>query len=314
MQYDIKVEAMDVKLLEAFRKVVECRSVTEAANILGVTQPAVSAQLSRLEELVGFALFDRQRGRLRTTKQGQSFYDEVAKALGSIEHLEQSAINIKSGSLGRLTIVSHPSAAISLLPDLVTEFRNQRPSVFIRLITRNSDVVRDLFPSAVHDIGIAELPIDGNGIKLAQYNLRCVAVLPKNHALAEQDVITPQDLSGVPFFAASKERSLHHELAKAFATAGADWNVIGDAEVFSSICAIVAGGSAVSVLDPWTVHNFRDRVAIRPFEPSIPYEIGIFHSADHEPSLLAKEFMSLLQDRLRIEDGSKKRWKQKQRN
>ena len=128
---------MDIRLLEAFRKVVESRSVTEAANILGVTQPAVSAQLSRLEELVGFPLFSRQGGRLRTTKQGQSFYDEVAKALGSIEHLEQSAINIKSGSLGRLTIVSHPSAALSLLPDLVTEFQNRRPSVFIRLMTRN---------------------------------------------------------------------------------------------------------------------------------------------------------------------------------
>jgi len=45
---------MDIKLLEAFRKVVETRSVTEAANILGVTQPAVSAQLSRLEGVVGF--------------------------------------------------------------------------------------------------------------------------------------------------------------------------------------------------------------------------------------------------------------------
>ncbi len=304
---------MDIKLLEAFRKVVETRSVTEAANILGVTQPAVSAQLSRLEGVVGFSLFDRQGGRLRTSKQGQSFYDEVAKALGSIEHLEQSAKNIKSGMLGRLTIVSHPSAAISFLPNLVTEFQNSRPSVYIRLITRNSDAVRDLFPSAVHDIGIAELPIDGNGIKLAQYKLRCVAVVPKNHALAALEVITPTDLSGLPFFAASKERSLHHELARVFAAAGADWNVIGDAEVFSSICAIVAGGSAVSVLDPWTVHHFRDSVAIRPFEPNIPYEIGIFHSADHEPSLLAKEFMSLLQDRLRIEDGSKKRWKQTQR-
>jgi DNA-binding transcriptional LysR family regulator len=126
---------MDIKLLEAFRKVVETRSVTEAANILGVTQPAVSAQLSRLEAVVGFSLFDRQGGRLRTSKQGQSFYDEVAKALGSIEHLEQSAKNIKSGMLGQLTIVSHPSAAISFLPDLVTEFQNSRPSVYIRLIT-----------------------------------------------------------------------------------------------------------------------------------------------------------------------------------
>ena len=58
---------MDVRLLEAFRAVVDHRSVTAAAGAMGVTQPAVSTQIARLEEMVGFALFERSGGRLKPT-------------------------------------------------------------------------------------------------------------------------------------------------------------------------------------------------------------------------------------------------------
>ena len=50
---------MDVKLLEAFRAVVDTRSVTAAAQAMGITQPAVSSQIAKLEESVGFSLFER---------------------------------------------------------------------------------------------------------------------------------------------------------------------------------------------------------------------------------------------------------------
>jgi len=53
--------AMDIRLLEAFRAVIETGSVTHAAAALGVTQPAVSAQIARLEGVLGFSLFERFR-------------------------------------------------------------------------------------------------------------------------------------------------------------------------------------------------------------------------------------------------------------
>src|SRR6185437_7231050 len=61
---------MDVKLLEAFRAVVDSRSVTAAAQALGITQPAVSGQIAKLEESVGFPLFERAGGRLRRRTAG----------------------------------------------------------------------------------------------------------------------------------------------------------------------------------------------------------------------------------------------------
>jgi len=290
---------LDFKLLEAFKAVIEARSVTQAAAMLGVTQPAVSAQLARLEDIIGFRLFDRQGGRLKPTNEGLSFYEAVEKALGNITHLEQVAENIRKGNLGRLVIASHPSAGISLLPKLIAEFVQAHAGVSVRLVTRNSDDVRSLFPSQLYDIGIAELPIDYQGIETTKYRLCCVAALPKGHALAAHKIITPRLLSGVPFFAVSRERPSHHAIVKAFAEAGAEFNMVGEAELFASISGVVVAGGAVSVIDPWTAESFGPAIVVRPFEPVIDYEIGAFHSADRRPSMIAAEFLKRLDRRLR---------------
>jgi DNA-binding transcriptional LysR family regulator len=290
---------MDIKLLETFKAVIETRSVTQTALMLGVTQPAVSAQIGRLEGMIGFRLFDRSGGRLKPTNEGLTFYEDVAKALGNISYLNQAVENIRKGKLGRLVIASNPSAGISLLPNLIAEFLKDHSGVAVRLITRNSEVVRSLFPSQIYDVGLAELPIDYQGIKTVKYRLPCVAVLPKGHALAAHEVITPKLLSGLPFFAISRERASHHLIAKAFADAGAEFNQVGEAELFASICAVVVAGSAVSVIDPWTADSFGPGVVIRPFEPVVSYEIGVFHSADRNPSMIAADFLALVERRLR---------------
>jgi DNA-binding transcriptional LysR family regulator len=290
---------MDFKLLETFKVVIETRSATQAAAMLGVTQPAISAQLGRLEDMLGLTLFDRTGGRLKPTTEGLSFYAEVAKALDNISHLEQAAENIRKGSLGRLVIASHPSAGISLLPGLISAFLKSHAGVSVRLITRNSEIVRSLFPSQLYDIGLTELPIDYRDIKAVKYRLPCVAVLPRGHALEAQKVITPAMLSGFPFFAISRERSSHHAIARAFTDAGAVFNLVGEAELFASICAVVAADGVVSVIDPWTADSFGLGVVVRPFVPIVSYEIAVFHSADRRPSTIASDFLALIDQRLR---------------
>jgi DNA-binding transcriptional LysR family regulator len=198
-----------------------------------------------------------------------------------------------------LVVASHPSAGISLLPKLVADFAKVHLGVSVRLLTRNSDVVRGLFPSQLYDIGIAELPIDYQGIEITKYRLRCVAALPKGHPLAARKIITPKMLSGLPFFAVSRERPSHHMVAKAFADADAKFNMVGEAELFATISAVVVAGAAVSVIDPWTAESFGSNIVVRPFEPLIPYDIGVFHSAGRPPSMVAAEFLRLIDRRLR---------------
>jgi DNA-binding transcriptional LysR family regulator len=290
---------MDVRLLEAFRAVVDHRSVTAAAGAMGVTQPAVSTQIARLEETIGFALFERSGGRLKPTPEGLLFYAEATRVLGEVDRLETAAAQIREGEAGRLTIASHPWAAISLLPRLVADFVAARPGVSVRLISRHSDVVSQLLPNESFDIGIAELPIDETAVKVARFQMRCVVVLPPRHPLAARKLLTPELLSGQPMVAPARSLQLPPKLIAAFASAGAQLNTVVEAEFIASLCGLVAAGTGWALVDPLSADGFGNLgLVAQPFEPAILYEIGVFHRRDREPSMLAAAFLEMLEGKL----------------
>lgn len=288
---------MDLRLLETFCAVVDHKSATGAAATLGLTQPAVSTQIARLEEEVGFALFDRNGGRLKSTSEGLLFYAEAKKALSGFDRLAQAAEQIRGGSAGRLVLASHPSAAIALLPDLVARFVRSRPGVHVRMVTRASDVVSRLLPDESFDIAIAEPPIDEVAFRVSRFRLRCVAVVPKAHPLARRKLLTPSDLDGVPMVATWRATLAYQRLKTAFADAGATLDICAETEFFASACGIVAGGGGITLVDPLSAQTFVDpNVVVREFAPAIPYEICVFHGA--EPSLLARAFVEDVRVRL----------------
>lgn len=290
---------MDVKLLEAFRTVVDHRSVTGAAVAMGISQPAVSTQISRLEQLVGFALFERSGGRLKPTSEGMLFYAEASRALGGFDRLAAATQQIRQGQAGRLVIASHPSAAISLLPELVADFLAARPGVMVRMVSRHSDVVSQLLPAESFDIGIAELPIDDQAVRLIRFQMRCVAILPRDHPLATRKALTPKLLSGHPMVAPGRSALTSARLHAAFSEASARMNIVAEAEFFASVCGLVAGGAGWSIVDPLSARSFAHLgLVVRPFEPAIHYEIGAFHRRDREPSVLAATFLELIAAKL----------------
>lgn len=295
---------MDVRLLEAFRAVVDQRSVTSAAASMGLTQPAVSAQIARLEQELGFALFDRRNGRLRPTPEGMLFYAEASKALTSIDRLTQAAENIRTAQVGRLVIASHPSAAISLLPSLVSAFLAERPGVLVRLLSRNSEVIGRLLPSESYDIGIAELPIDETTVRLMRFRMRCVAILPADHALRARKSLSPALLAGHPAVALARTLQTSVRLMHAFADVGAEWNPVAEAEYFASVCGLVATGAGWSIVDPLSAQTFRHLgLVVREFEPAIYYDIGAFYAREREPSILAQSFLSALAEKLKADNS-----------
>src|SRR5262245_20276854 len=236
---------MDIRLLEAFRAVVDHRTVTGATASLGLTQPAVSAQIARLEQELGFALFERGNGRLKLTPE-DLFYAEASKALTGIERLTQAVQQIRTAQVGRLVIASYPSAAISLLPPLISAFLADRPDVLVRLVSRNSDVISRLLPSESYDVGVAELPLDESAVRLTRFRLRCVAILPAGHALEARKRVTPALLAPHPVVALAPSLQTAVRLKTVFAEAGADFSPIAEAEYFATLCGLVASGAGWS--------------------------------------------------------------------
>ncbi len=286
---------MDVKLLEAFRVVMENQSVTGAARILGVTQPAVSAQIARLETQIGFELFERTGGRLKATEQGRRFYGEVCTVLESLDALGKTAVNIRSGETETLRVASHPGSSTSLMPSVVARLLDQQPNARLSLINRTSEEVARIFEAGGADIGIAEWPIHIQGVELRRYEIPCVAILPAADPLAEHAVLTPAQFSGRPFVAMSETRLIGHRIRGLFGDCGAQYAPIADSEYFSTICGLVAAGCGVSIVDRVSAMSLKAMgLAVRRFEPALKYEIGVFRRAI--PTPLSDRLLNLIDE------------------
>lgn len=205
-----------------------------------------------------------------------------------------------AGQAGRLVIASHPSAAISLLPNLVAEFLSQRPGVSVRLLARHSESVSQLLPNESVDIGIAKLPFDESTMTLVKYQVRCVAILPPRHALASHRLLTPKLLGPHPMVMPARSHQVPNRIRGIFSAAGASINAVVEAEFFASLCGLVAAGAGWSIVDPLSARSFEHLgLVTRPFEPAVTYDIGAFHRRDREPSVLATAFLDMLDDKLK---------------
>ncbi len=281
---------MDLRQVEMFVAIMERGSLTEAARSIGVTQPAVSAALARLERHLGFALFRREGRQVIPTAEALLLHGEAMRALAGVSQLDEAAAGISAAQRGHLTIASNPGPGIAWLPRIVAGFRADRPDVTVRFLTRSSREVRDLVAARAFDLGIAEPPFDRGDAVLRRYRFAAVAVLPAAHPLCAHEAITPCLLDGQDFVAMLPGHGTTPALARAFEGAGAQWRVVAECEFFATALGLAAHGAGVCVVDPISAAEAAGpAVAVRPFRPVIPYEVAVLRPA-RGMSRLAEEF------------------------
>ena len=123
----------------------------------------------------------------------------------------------------------------------------------------------------------------------------------KRHALTRKRIVTPTDLHGVPFFSLFKEHLIYYRVASAFAAANAHWNVVAECRFFASACAFVAQSWGACIVDPITASDLDQRgLAVRPFRPSIMYDIGILLPMRRPRSRLTKDFVAEVEREIQV--------------
>jgi len=127
--------------LEVFNAIVSSGSITAAARLLHISQPAVSRSLSNLEREIGFALFKRDKKRVAITPEGTSFYEEVRRSYLGLDRLEQAAQEIRELRRAHLRIASLPALSYGMVPSAIKIFLDRNPSMKITFEARMSSHV-----------------------------------------------------------------------------------------------------------------------------------------------------------------------------
>ena len=191
---------MNVRGLKAFLAVVECESVTEAGNRVGLTQSGGSRQIAALEDEVGFALFDRHRGRLRLSRKGQAFMRHARNALETLEQLPQAARTIATGAADRLEIAATSAVVHGLLPRVVANYIQLRPGLPPSIVMRSLNQIIELGPTDRFDLVILPSPLRPTALTLLgtiSFDLQLAA---PHHLVPELCADQPlEDVAGLPF-------------------------------------------------------------------------------------------------------------------
>lgn len=283
---------MKPRQLEAFHALIVGETVTRAAELLFVTQPAVSRLIADLEQEVGFTLFERVRGRLVPTEDALLLHEEVERSLDGMTRIANVARDIKTARKGILQIAAAPSLSLSFLPKVIASFLEQHNDVNISLSGSNSTAVVDQVTSQRCHVGFIMLPTHYPGVhseKLLTTEVVCIA--PMGHALAAKAVIHPKDLAGERFISHPSDLESRLRVDALFAAYGIQRHLQIETQFNAGVCSFVENGLGVALIDPITALNYPGKIAIRRFEPTLQDEVQVMFPAQRPPSRLVRQFV-----------------------
>lgn len=120
---------MNIRQIEVFYAVMTNGTASRAAEVLRISQPAVSKAIQELERDIGFALFRREKGRMFPTSEGQMFFREVESSFSGLVHLKSAAARIRDFGSGEIRVASLSALSTNVLPRALSGFqKNTRTS------------------------------------------------------------------------------------------------------------------------------------------------------------------------------------------
>lgn len=291
-----KDKPIRLRSMRAFHAVLKQGSVTAAARTLGLTQPATSRLLGQLEQDLGFELFHRDRGRLAPTVDGMILFDEVTRALDTVERVQELARDIADFRVGQLRLVAPPSFLEAVLPDVIARFLTDYPRVHLSIDSHGVETAKGMIASRAVDAGFVKLPLNRDDLTTRTVLISQTAcVLPLDHPLAALDPITPHDLKGVPLVLLGRGQQFRAQIETAFAEAGAVPRIQIETHTVASACALAARGVGVAIVNEDLAKAYmRGRTVLRRFSPDIIHEYAFAVSSAVAPSRLADAFFALL--------------------
>lgn len=191
---------MSDRRLQVFHTVAGVLNFTRAAELLHMTQPAVTHQIRQLEEEFNARLFDRSNNRISLTAAGEQVMEYADRILTLYDEMQDSVKTLTGDRTGLVTLGASTTIAEYMLPGLLGGFRQWFPEVQIRLRVANTDAVVAMVADNSIELGVVESEVDNQQLRVEQCQQdELFVVVPPEHALASQASVTPHELLASPF-------------------------------------------------------------------------------------------------------------------
>ena len=264
---------MDTKKYAVVEKVVERASLTKAAEELGLTQSGVSHIVAAVEAELGLPLLKRTRTGARLTPEGERLMPHIRAIVAEERLLRQTAEELHTLAAGKVRVGTFTSVATHWLPAMMMRFQQEHPQVEFELFNGDYHDMEQWLREGEVDLGFVTLPAPEGmrTIPLTQDPL--VAIMPKNHRLAQLDEIPIQELGEDPFI--SLLQSSAHDIHRALDNAGVRPNIKFTTKDDYAILAMVEQGLGISIVPQLLIQGRTQNLAVRPLKPRASRTIAL---------------------------------------
>ncbi len=284
---------MEIRVLRYFLTVVREQSITKASEVLHITQPTLSRQLTQLEEEIGVKLFDRGTRKITLTNEGLLLRRRAEEILQLVDKTQEELLEQEEQVEGKITIGCGEIASVQLLPGLFESFHDKYPRVNFDLYTATADHVKDQMDKGMIDIGLLLEPIDIEKYDFIRLNIKehWVVLMRPDSPLAQKDSVSAKDLSGLPLILPRRLR-VQSELASWFGDYYENLNVLFTSNLSTNASVMVNHGLAYSLaVEGITAFWDHSKITYRPLHPDLTATSVLAWKRGQPFSLAATKFI-----------------------
>lgn len=265
-----------LRQLRTFLAVVEAGSVSSAARLLKLTQPAISQQLRELERGLRVRLLDRASGRMITNAAGAALVEPARRAIAAAEDAVAAVAEHGQGETGRLRLGTGATACIHLLPPVLQRVKEAMPRLVVTVAIGNTAEILPRLEAGDLDVVLATLPVPASRA-LSTTRLMAdplLALLPTAGILPGDGPITAKALKAWPLILYEEGGNTRAATDAWFRHAGVTPEPVMALGSVEAIKMLVASGLGAAVLPALALSEPPPGTLIRPLRPAVSRSLG----------------------------------------
>lgn len=284
---------MEIRVLRYFLTVVREESITKAADVLHITQPTLSRQLSQMEDDIGVKLFHRGTRKITLTNEGMLLRRRAEEILQLVDNTEKELVEQEEQIEGKITIGCGELASVQVLAELIDAFIKKHPGVSYDIFTATADLVKEQMDKGLVDIGLLLEPVDIEkyGFIRLDTKEKWVVLMRPDDKLAKKKSVSAEDLSELPMIL-PRRLNVQGELASWFGDYFANLNVLFTSNLNTNGAVMVRNGLAYSVVIEGSVPFWdQSKITFRPLSPELTATCVLAWKRQQPFSLAATKFI-----------------------
>jgi LysR family transcriptional regulator, nitrogen assimilation regulatory protein len=246
---------MEIRQLRYLVGVSEAGGVLPASKVLHIAQPALSQQISALEEELGVSLFVRSNKGMRLTEAGKSLVEHSRIVLADIERARSSVRNIGTKVIGEVIVGLPTTVALLATLPILQATRERYPDIRLTLVESHSGFLREWLQEGRLDLALLFQGPSDAGIEQRPLLQERLALVTPHQSGGRSGPIGLQHLAGIDLVLPSKGHGLRRIIDEVCARERIELRVIAEVDSLPNIKKVVQAGMAATILSPGAVSD-----------------------------------------------------------